>query len=74
MASYINSKCNLTLGYRYEITEMGNSRNEICKIMKRENSNITKRVMMCEVIEGINGLANGCKMISEERESYTECQ
>ena len=44
------------------------------KIMNRENSNITKRVMMCEVIEGINGLANGCKMIPEERESYTECQ
>ncbi len=30
------------------------------KIMKRENSNITKRVMMCEVLEGINGLANEC--------------
>ena len=36
------------------------------KIMKRENSNITKRVMMCEVLEGINGLANECKIISEE--------
>ena len=36
------------------------------KIMIRENSNITKRVMMCEVLEGINGLANECKIISEE--------
>ena len=38
----------------------------VSKIMTRENSNITKRVLMCEVLEGINGLANECKTISEE--------
>ena len=36
------------------------------KIMNRDNSNITKRVMMCEVLEGINELPIECKILVEE--------
>ena len=36
------------------------------KIMAREDSNITKRVLMSEVLVEIDGLAHECKRISEE--------
>ena len=36
------------------------------KIMIRENSNITKRVMMCDVLKGNIGLANEYKILAEE--------
>ena len=35
------------------------------KIMEREDNNITKRVLMSEVLTEINGLAHECKIISE---------
>ena len=35
------------------------------KIMEREDNNITKRVLMSEVLTEINGLAHECKTISE---------
>ena len=36
------------------------------KIMTREDSNITKRVLMSEVIDEIDGLAHECKNLAEE--------
>ena len=35
------------------------------KIMEREDNNITKRVLMSEVLTEINGLAHECKTIAE---------